>query len=67
MLVTRFDTVFVAPVRNRAARSRNRSRANTADELEFSDVGRSPRQTIAWVFLASACFWGVVALLILAA
>ena len=65
MLVTRFDDVFVIPVRSRAANTANRSRRCTADDLEFSDYGRSPRQSIWWVFLAMACFWGVAAFLIL--
>jgi hypothetical protein len=60
MLATRFDDVFLVPVRSRRVRT-SRSQDPTADDLEFSNFARSPRQSIAWVFLVAACFWAVVA------
>jgi len=61
MLATRFDNVFVVPVASRATRSHSRSRNCIVDDLEFSEMGRSPRQSLMWVFLALTCFWAVVA------
>jgi hypothetical protein len=67
MLATRFDDVFVIPLRKHAARPVARSRKCTVDDLEFSEFGRSTQQSLAWVFLALTGFWGVVTLLVLAA
>ena len=37
-----------------------KKQAGFADDLEFSNFGRSPRINIAWVFLAATCFWAIV-------
>ena len=59
MLATRFDEVFIIPVR-RAVRAVDRSRNRTVDDLEFSDFGRSPPQSLGWVVLTLSCFWAIV-------
>jgi len=59
MITTRFDDVFLLPARSQKVRASRRTNVS-ADDLEFSNFGRSPRINIAWVFLAATCFWAIV-------
>jgi hypothetical protein len=66
MLASRFDDVFIIPVRRRADRLGYYRWNRTVDDLEFSEFGRSPRKNLVSVFIALTCFWGVVGLVIFA-
>jgi|HubBroStandDraft_6_1064221.scaffolds.fasta_scaffold921166_3 hypothetical protein len=60
MLATRYDDVFVIPRARQSVAPISRALA----DLEFSEYGRVPRISPAWVSLGLACFWGAVVALI---
>ena len=68
MLATRFDDLFSIPVRAQKARIISAApilpSRRTAEELEFSEFARSPRQGIGWVLFALLGFWAAVAALV---
>jgi hypothetical protein len=60
MLATRYDDIFIVPRARRSCAPVSRALI----DLEFSEYGREPRISSAWMLLGLACFWGAVAALI---